>query len=135
MVRSMTSPAHRSSFPPDVGLQARMLLTMLLLGLVYIAFVVLLFSAGASVVTMALIVCGLALAQLLLSDKLALRAMGARVVSVQDAPELHALVERLCIQADMPKPRLALADTPTPNAFAIGRSPKNAVACATTGAA
>ncbi|MGH2867435.1 MAG: M48 family metalloprotease [Solirubrobacteraceae bacterium] len=66
-------------------------------------------------------------------NKLALRAMGARVVSVQDAPELHALVERLCVQADMPKPRLAFADMPTPNAFAIGRSPKNAVVCATTG--
>jgi heat shock protein HtpX len=77
--------------------------------------------------------CGLALAQLLLSDKLALRAVGARVVSVQDAAELHALVERLCIQANMPKPRLAIANTATPNAFAIGRSPKNAVVCATTG--
>ncbi len=133
IVQSMTSPVRHSSFRPDVGLQARMVLTMLLLGLLYVAFVAVLFSAGASVVTMTLVVCGLAFAQLLLSDKLALRAMGARVVSVQDAPELHALVERLCVQADMPKPRLALADTSTPNAFAIGRSPKNAVVCATTG--
>lgn len=131
-MRATTPPSH-SSFRPDVSLQARMVLTMLLLGLLYAAFVGALLSAGASVVTMALVVCGLALAQLFLSDKLALRAMGARVISVKDAPELHALVERLCIQADMPKPRLAIADTPTPNAFAIGRSPKNAVVCTTTG--
>jgi heat shock protein HtpX len=76
---------------------------------------------------------GLLLAQLFFSDKLALRAMGAREVSPQEAPGLHAMIERLCIQADLPKPKVAVADTPVPNAFAMGRSRKSAVVCATTG--
>jgi heat shock protein HtpX len=67
------------------------------------------------------------------SDKIALASMGAHEVSPQQAPEFHALVERLCIQANLPKPRLAIADTPMPNAFAVGRSPKKATVCATTG--
>jgi heat shock protein HtpX len=76
---------------------------------------------------------GLFLVQYFTSDKIALLSMGARVVSPQDAPRLHALIERLCIQANLPKPRVAIADTPMPNAFAIGRSPKTATVCATTG--
>jgi heat shock protein HtpX len=75
----------------------------------------------------------LSLAQLFLSDKLALSAMGAKEVSPQEAPGLHAMIEKLCIQADLPKPRIAVADTPVPNAFAIGRSRKSATVCATTG--
>jgi heat shock protein HtpX len=76
---------------------------------------------------------GLFLVQYFTSDKIALLSMGARVVSPQEAPRLHALIERLCIQANLPKPRVAIADTPMPNAFAIGRSPKTATVCATTG--
>jgi heat shock protein HtpX len=76
---------------------------------------------------------GLALFQLFGSDKLALRAMGARQVTPQQAPELHAMIERLCLQADLPKPKVAVADTRMPNAFALGRSPKSATVCATTG--
>jgi heat shock protein HtpX len=76
---------------------------------------------------------GMFLLQLFASDKLALRAMGAREVSPQEAPQLHAIVERLCVQADLPKPRVAIAETRMPNAFAIGRSPKSATVCATTG--
>jgi heat shock protein HtpX len=67
------------------------------------------------------------------SDKLALHAMGAREVTPQEAPELHAMIERLCIQADLPKPKVAVAQTEMPNAFAIGRSQKSATVCATTG--
>jgi len=84
-------------------------------------------------VSIAVIAGGLFLVQYFTSDKIALLSMGARVVSPQDAPRLHALIERLCIQADLPKPRVAVAETPMPNAFAIGRSPKTATVCATTG--
>jgi heat shock protein HtpX len=81
----------------------------------------------------ALIAGGLAVFQLFGSDKLALRAMGAREVSPAEAPELHAMIDRLCVQADLPKPKVAVADTRMPNAFALGRSPKSATVCATTG--
>jgi heat shock protein HtpX len=84
-------------------------------------------------VSIAVIAGGLFLVQYFTSDKIALLSMGARVVSPQEAPRLHALIERLCIQANLPKPRVAIADTPMPNAFAIGRSPKTATVCATTG--
>ena len=76
---------------------------------------------------------GLAALQLFTSDKLALAAMGARVVTPQEAPQLHAMIDRLCVQADLPKPKVAVANTAMPNAFALGRSPKNATVCATTG--
>jgi heat shock protein HtpX len=110
-----------------------MTLTMFLLGLIYVILVVALLGAGASGVTVAVIAGGLALFQLFGSDKLALRAMGARVVTPAEAPELHAMIDRLCVQADLPKPRVAVADTRMPNAFALGRSPKSATVCATTG--
>ena len=122
-----------TTFGRDTGLQLRMTLTMFLLGLVYVALVVALLYSGINGVTVALIAVGLAAFQLFGSDKLALHAMGARVVSPQEAPELHAMVERLCIQADLPKPKIAVANTRMPNAFAIGRSPKSATVCATTG--
>jgi heat shock protein HtpX len=110
-----------------------MTVTMFLLGLLYVALVVALLQSGVNGVTVAVIAGGLALVNVFASDKLALHAMGARVVSPAEAPELHAIVERLCIQADLPKPRVAVADTPMPNAFALGRSPKSATVCATTG--
>ena len=110
-----------------------MLLTLLLLGAVYVAFVAILAAAGAGAVTMLVFVGLMVLAQLFLSDKIALSAMGAREVSPEHAPGLHAMIERLCIQADLPKPKVAVADTPVPNAFAIGRSQKSATVCATTG--
>jgi len=72
---------------------------------------------------------GLALLQLFASDKMALAAMGAKVVTPQEAPEFHAMIDRLCVQADLPKPKVAIADTRMPNAFALGRSPKNATVC------
>ncbi|MEA2449320.1 MAG: heat shock protein HtpX [Thermoleophilaceae bacterium] len=110
-----------------------MLLTLFLLGLLYVALVGVLFAAGASAVVILAVAGGLALGQLFLSDKIGLHAMGAREVTPQEAPGLHAMIERLCIQADLPKPKIAVADTPMPNAFAMGRSPKSATVCATTG--
>jgi heat shock protein HtpX len=123
----------RTSFGRDTGLQARMLITMLLLGLLYAVFAGVIIAAGAGVVIMVVALSGLMLAQFFLSDKLALASMGAKEVGPDQAPGLHAMIERLCIQADLPKPRIAVADTQMPNAFAMGRSPKNAVVCATTG--
>jgi heat shock protein HtpX len=125
--------ARPTSFGRDSGLQARMLLTMFLLGLVYVAFIGVLFAAGAGAITIVFFAAAMFLVQLFVSDKLALRAMGAKEVSPAEAPELHALIERLCVQADLPKPRIAVVDTPMPNAFAMGRSQKKAVVCATTG--
>jgi heat shock protein HtpX len=122
-----------TSFGKDTGLQIRMTVTMFLLGLVYVALVVTLLAVGANGITVAIIAGGLAALNLFASDKLALAAMGARVVSPQEAPQLHAMVERLCVQADLPKPKVAVANTRMPNAFALGRSPKSATVCATTG--
>jgi len=110
-----------------------MTLTLFLLGALYVVLIVALLAAGVGAVFVALIAGGLLLAQLFTSDKLALHAMGAREVSPQEAPELHAMIERLCVQADLPKPRVAVAQTAMPNAFALGRSPKSATVCATTG--
>jgi heat shock protein HtpX len=110
-----------------------MTFVMFMLGLLYVALVVAMFAVGANGITIAVIAGGLAVFQLFGSDKLALRAMGAREVTPQEAPEFHAMIERLCVQADLPKPKVAIANTAMPNAFALGRSPKNATVCATTG--
>jgi len=125
--------ASRKSFGRDNGLQARMLLTIFLLGLVYALLVAVLIAAGAGAVTIAIVAAGLFAVQLFTSDKIALASMGARAVTPQEAPQLHAMVDRLCVQANIPKPRVAIAQTPMPNAFAVGRSPKTATVCATTG--
>src|SRR5215216_4962904 len=130
MISQMPRP---TSFGKDTGLQLRMTFTMFLLGLIYVILIVALLGAGVNGVTVALIAGGLAVFQLFGSDKLALRAMGAREVSPAEAPELHAMIDRLCVQADLPKPRVAVANTRMPNAFALGRSPKSATVCATTG--
>jgi heat shock protein HtpX len=124
---------QRAAFGRDPGLQARMLLTMFLLGALYVVFIGVLLAAGAGVVTMVIVIGALSLAQLFLSDKLAMSAMGAKEVTPEEAPGLHAMIERLCIQADLPKPKIAVADMQVPNAFAMGRSKKNATVCATTG--
>jgi heat shock protein HtpX len=110
-----------------------MVVTMFLLGLVYVVFLGVIFAAGAGAVTMVVIAVALLSFQFFASDKLALRAMGAKEVSPAEAPELHAMIERLCLQADIPKPMVAVADTPMPNAFAMGRSQKHATVCVTTG--
>jgi heat shock protein HtpX len=125
--------ARPTSFGKDTGLQVRMFITFLLLGAVYAVLIGALFASGASGITIALVAGGILALQFFTSDKLALRAMGAREVSPQEAPELHAMIERLCVQADLPKPTVAVAHTSMPNAFALGRSQKSATVCATTG--
>jgi len=111
-----------------------MLLTSGLLGLLYVVFAVVLFSVlNVGLAPMLVIVLVIAFVQYYTSDKLALRAAGAKVVSREEAPGLHDMVERLCAMADLPKPKVAIMDTPVPNAFATGRSPKHAAVCVTTG--
>jgi len=110
-----------------------MLTTIFLLGLVYAVLIAVLIAAGAGAITVAVVAGALFLVQYFTSDKIALYSMGAREVTPEDEPALHATIERLCIQADLPKPRVAVADTPMPNAFAVGRSPSTATVCATTG--
>ena len=116
----------------DRGLQTRMLLTLFLLGLLYAAFMAVLFAAGTGAVTMALIAAAFLALQYFTSDKIALAASGARVVEPADQPELHGMIDRLCVQADLPKPRVAIIDSSVPNAFAMGRSPKHATVAAST---
>ena len=125
--------ATERGYPKDPGLAARMGLTMFLLGLLYVVFIGVLLAVGVSYVLVIVIAGGLLFCQYYFSDRIALFSMHAREVSPQEAPELHAIVERLCALADMPKPRVAIAETDIPNAFATGRSPKAAVVCATTG--
>jgi heat shock protein HtpX len=124
----------RKSYGRDTGLTLRMLLTGGLLGLLYVIFgLVLIQFLSVGLVPVLLIVVGLAFFQYYTSDKLALAASGAKVVSREEAPQLHDMVERLCAMADLPKPKVAVMDTPVPNAFATGRSPKHAAVCVTTG--
>jgi heat shock protein HtpX len=124
----------RKAYGRDAGLSLRMLFAGSLLGLLYVIFAVVLFNVlNVGLVPMLLIVVGLAFFQYYTSDKLALRAAGAKVVSREEAPELHEMVERLCAMADLPKPKVAVVDTDVPNAFATGRSPKHAAVAVTTG--
>jgi len=131
----------RTRYAPDRGLQARMGLTMFLLGLVFVAFVVALVfilaafkvGAGAIIFFAVLLGGGLTFGSLFWSDKIALRASGAQEVTPEEEPKLHGIVDRLCALADMPKPRVAIAPADMPNAFATGRNSKNAVLVVTTG--
>src|SRR5215468_620460 len=131
----------RTRYAPDRGLQARMGLTLFLLGLVFVAFVIALvfiliaFKVGAGAIIFFAVILGggLAFGSLFWSDKIALRASGAKEVSPAEAPQLHGIIDRLCALADMPKPRVAIAQSDMPNAFATGRNSKNAVVCVTTG--
>jgi heat shock protein HtpX len=111
-----------------------MIITSGLLGLLYVIFAAVLISVlKVGVAPMILIVGGLAIFQYYTSDKLALAAAGAKVVSREEAPALHDMVERFGARADLRKPKVAMMDTPVPNAFATGRSPKHAAVCVTTG--
>ncbi|HWD86272.1 MAG TPA: zinc metalloprotease HtpX [Solirubrobacteraceae bacterium] len=124
------------NFGRDPGLQARMILTLFLLGLVYAVLIGVLFAAGVGAVVIAVIAGGLFLVQFFTSDRIALASMGARQIAPGDGPwaaKLIGVVQRLAIQADIPMPRVAVADTPMPNAFAVGRSPGTATVCVTTG--
>ena len=123
----------RSRFRPDRGLSVRMGLTMVLLALLYVVLILAIGYFTNAIWLGILIGLGVLWAQWYFSDKLALSAMRAREVSPAEAPQLHAIVDRLCALANMPKPRVAIANTELPNAFAAGRSPDRAVLCATTG--
>ena len=123
----------RTSFGKDTGLQARMLLTLFLLGLVYVVFIGVLFVAGAGAVIIVAVALVLLVLQLFASDKIAMASMGVKEVSPAEEPELHAIIERLCVQADLPKPKVCVMETSMPNAFAMGRSRKSTTVCATRG--
>src|SRR5438874_9698144 len=124
----------RRSYGRDAGLTVRMLLTSGLLGLLYVIFAVVLFNVlNVGLAPMLVIVIGLAFFQYYTSDKLALAASGAKIVTPEEAPELHAIVVRLCAMADLPKPRVAIVESDVPNAFATGRNPKHAAIAATSG--
>src|SRR4051812_35234925 len=124
----------RKTYGRDAGLSLRMLLTGSLLGLLYVIFAVVLFQVlNVGVIPMLVIVVGIAFFQYFTSDKLALKASGAKVVERDEAPQLHDMVERLCAMADLPKPKVAVIDTDVPNAFATGRSPKHAAVAVTRG--
>ena len=111
-----------------------MLATTGMLGLLYVVFAVVLFSfLNVGLAPLLLIVVGIAFFQYYTSDKLALAAAGARIVTPEEAPDLHQIVDRLCAMANLPKPKVGVMDTPVPNAFATGRSPKHAAVCVTTG--
>ena len=125
--------ARRQSFGKDTGLQARMLLTLFLLGLLYAVFVGVLFAAGAASGLIVVVAVVLLLVQLFGSDKLAMASLGLKEVSPEEEPELHGIVDRLCVQADLPKPRVCVMETSMPNACAMGRSQKSATVCATRG--
>jgi heat shock protein HtpX len=123
----------RSSFGKDTGLQARMLLTMFLLGLVYVVFVGVLFAAGAGAGLIVVVALVLLLAQFFGSDKLAMATLGVKEVTPAEEPELHGIIERLCVQANLPKPKVAVIETSMPNACAMGKSKKATTVCATRG--
>jgi len=134
----------RTRYAPDRGLTTRMTATMFLLGLVFVAFIAAIIGIGAAthasdavIVLFALVLGGgFAIGSLFYSDKIALSTAGAVEVSPTDGPvasNLHGIVDRVCALADMPKPRIAIANTQLPNAFATGRSADKAVLCVTTG--
>jgi len=125
----------RSRFIKDTGLTVRMTTVMFLLGALFVAIVVSLIYIFPPQYAPLLGIAGIAVAfyQWWSSDKVAMRAMRAREVGPEEAPELHGMIDRLCALADMPKPRVGIADTPMPNAFATGRSPGRSVVCVTTG--
>ena len=129
----------RTRFVGDAGLTARMTLVMFLLGGLFVGLVVVVMSLfwssmGPGIgILIGLVGLGIAWFQWYNSDSVAMKAMGAREVSAQQAPELHGMIDRLCALADMPKPRVGIADTDMPNAFATGRSPQRSVVVVTTG--
>ncbi|WP_129669183.1 zinc metalloprotease HtpX [Phytoactinopolyspora endophytica] len=123
----------RTRFAPDRGLTTRMLMTMVLLAVLYVVLVGAISLLSGAWVLGVIIGLGVLWGQWYFSDKLALSAMGAREVSPAEDPQLHAVIDRLCAMADMPKPKVAVAHTDLPNAFAAGRSPDRSVVCVTDG--
>ncbi|MDP2728691.1 MAG: zinc metalloprotease HtpX [Dehalococcoidia bacterium] len=122
----------RNWYGRDTGLSARMFITMFLLAALYLAFLVVLWAIGIDYFSLIIVAAALLGVQYFLSDRLALWSMGAKEVSSAEAPQLHGMVERLAAMAGIPKPRVAVAQSPMPNAFATGRNPNNAVVAVTT---
>ncbi len=120
-------------FRSDAGLTARMSLVMLLLGALYVTVMAAIIASGANAGLVIVLAAAFGIGQWYFSGTLAMKAMRAREVSPNEAPELHGMIDRMCALADMPKPRVAIADTDAPNAFATGRSPDHSVVCVTTG--
>ncbi|MGZ4917704.1 MAG: zinc metalloprotease HtpX [Halobacteriota archaeon] len=116
----------------DVGLSARMLLTMILLGIIYVAFIGIILLYVRNIAIVGVFVALFLGAQYYFSDRIVLAASGAHIVSEDEAPELHSMIERLCAMADLPKPKVAIANSPVPNAFATGRNEKHAVVAVTS---
>jgi heat shock protein HtpX len=124
----------RTRFIKDTGLTARMTLVMFLLGALFVGLVVaLMYVFPDWWFLIGIIGLGVAWFQWYNSDTMALKAMRARVVTPEEAPELHGMIDRLCAMADMPKPRVGISYTDLPNAFATGRSPSRSAVCVTTG--
>ncbi len=130
---TMVTQSKPRWYKPDRGLAARMVLTMFLLGAVYVVFAGVLARLGVSLIFLIVIAAVIAFVQFFFADKIALASMGARIVSEQEAPELHDMIGRLAMQSNLPKPKIAIVDTSIPNAFATGRSKNNAVVAVTTG--
>jgi heat shock protein HtpX len=124
---------RRKAYGRDFGLTSRMFLTIFLLGALYVGFFALLLQSGASVGVMVVVLGAFAFIQYFTSDKIALASSGAKVVTPEQAPDLHAMVDRLCAMSDLPKPRVAVIPTDVPNAFATGRSPKRSAVAVTEG--
>ena len=130
----MATSGRPTWYKPDIGLSLRMVLTMFLLGLVYVVFGFILYRVvGMPLGFLIVIAAAIAFAQFFFADKIALMAMRAREVSEAEAPQLHEMIGRLAAQADLPKPKIAIVDTSVPNAFATGRSKNHAVVAVTTG--
>jgi heat shock protein HtpX len=120
-------------WPTDIGLSLRMLLTMVLLGALYLGFLTVLYWLGVDFTMLMIIAAVMLLVQYFFSDKLVLASSGAKIVTPEQAPELHAIVDRLCAETGLPKPRVAIVPTDVPNAFATGRSQRHSVIAATKG--
>ena len=123
----------RKWYGRDRGLTTRMGLTIFGLGLIYVVFIGAMIAAGVGAITILVIAGAFAVAQLLFGDRIALASMRAKVTTPEEQPELHAMIERLCQLADLPKPRVAVSEMDLPNAFATGHSRKTATVCVTTG--
>ena len=129
----MATSGRPTWYKPDVGLSMRMVLTMFLLGLVYVVFGFILYRVGMPLGFLIVIAGAIAFTQFFFADKIALMAMRAREVSEAEAPQLHEMIGRLAAQSNLPKPKVAIVDTSLPNAFATGRSKNHAVVAVTTG--
>jgi heat shock protein HtpX len=133
MVIQVAGGTGKKWYGGDRSLTVRMFITMALLLVVYGVFLGILYRAGASFITMAVVAGAFVVGQFFFSDRLVLLTTGARIVSPEEAPELHDVIDRLAALADLPKPKVAIIDTQIPNAFATGRNEKNAVVAVTTG--